>query len=112
MGAISGAISAAAAGPQEYGSDIGNVYPARTCPYGGDNDCRSASAQGGVQIAALMLTLALALIGGALAGMIAKALPAHTKMPEGAEYNDKTYWEVEEEENHAQQNLEEVNNNA
>lgn len=107
LGAIGGAISAGLAGDESYGENIGKVFPARASVADGGKG-RSALEQAAFQIAALVVTLALATFGGILTGMIVKApclclLPpgAHKEslsMPRSKWYKDTVFWEVEGEE--------------
>jgi len=63
IGAVAGAISAAAASTEEYGSHVGDIFPARS--HG-----RTASEQGWYQAATLGCTLAFAIVGGLFTGFI------------------------------------------
>ena len=91
IGGVSSAISASQAGRTAFGSDIGLVYPARA---GG---ARSSSYQAAMQTAALFTTIALAAVGGAIAGAIIKAVP-NPGDDKYAVFDDARYWEECEEE--------------
>jgi ammonium transporter Rh len=111
MGALGGAVSAATAGSQPYGTSIGAIFPNRlptksqaiaTGLCTSDTECAiplgeglSAGEQAGVQVYALLITLTLAIVGGLISGWIAK-LPVF--QPPHALYDDSLYWEVPEEE--------------
>ena len=134
IGAIGGAISAMTAGKKAYGNSIGAVFPARApsnvteafllgIAPGLD---RTAEQQAGIQMAALLVTLLIAILGGMFTGMVIKmpfCLPGlesekanwctcgestHVRYW----YEDKIYWEVEEDEEqheHEQEQLMESN---
>ena len=92
IGALASVVCAATADSTNYGSDIGLVYPARA---GG---ARSASYQAAMQTATLFTTIALAAVGGAIAGAIIKAVP-NPGDDKYAVFDDARYWiECEEEE--------------
>jgi len=63
IGAVAGAISAAGASTEEYGSHVGDIFPARS--HG-----RTASEQGWYQAATLGCTLAFAIVGGLFTGFV------------------------------------------
>jgi ammonium transporter Rh len=80
IGAIGGAISAMTAGTSAYGNSIGAVFPARApsnatlaaalgVAPGSD---RTANAQAGIQMLALIITLTIAIGGGMFTGLIIK----------------------------------------
>lgn len=111
IGAIGGAISAALATDEEYGQPVWLVFPKRA-PADPNNaelvywqsqgydvgpgDDRTAVEQGGYQIAALIVTLALSISGGLVVGYLAKKV---CKTPEdGSLFDDTPTWEKEEEE--------------
>ena len=59
---------------------------------------RSATEQAQYQFVATLITLAFAIIGGALTGCVMKMCAAPCGQPEEADqYNDAPYWELEEE---------------
>lgn len=110
LGAIGGAFSALDAGEKAYGDSIGEIFGNRAmsqeqaiskglctadsaCQYDGKG--LSAGEQAGRQISALLITLAFAIIGGAIAGFIAKQ-PFFE--PPRKLFDDAVYWEVPEEE--------------
>jgi ammonium transporter Rh len=88
LGGIGGAISASLANDTEYGLAIGEIFPAR----GGDTP-RSAAYQAGYQMAALVVTLLVAIVGGAVTGWIMAKFPSPAKP-----YDDSEHWDEEEEE--------------
>lgn len=67
LGAVAGAISAAAASEEEYGQHIGDIFAARS--HG-----RSASDQGWYQAATLGVTLLFSIGGGVITGGIVRAV--------------------------------------
>lgn len=106
IGAVGGAISAATAGKNAYGEAIDAVF-ARRDP---DGDNLTAVEQGGYQMAALVITLLFAIVGGSVTGLVVKhpffllkATPDE-KLPEIMEigkslntdlwYRDDLWWEV------------------
>jgi ammonium transporter Rh len=62
LGGISGFISASVVSDSVYGDSITDVFPGR--------DGRTAGQQGGYQLLALIVTLSIAMSGGALTGKI------------------------------------------
>lgn len=120
IGALGGAISAALAGTEAYGSSIGRVFPERApsnateaALLGVDpGSDRSAQDQAAIQIAALVITLGISIAGGLFTGMIikmpcflpglagekAKFTTCGASSDDGYWYEDKWYWHVEGEE--------------
>jgi len=112
IGAVGGAISAATAGESAYGVSIATVFPRRAPSNPADDsieagDGLSASQQAQIQVAALFITLAFAIVGGTLVGMVVKHpwfLPPAPKKPSIFSYGessddrvwfkDEMYWEV------------------
>jgi ammonium transporter Rh len=103
IGGLGGAISAATATDTAYGSSISIIFPRRDP--NGDN--LSASQQAGMQMSALVITLAMAIAGGVVAGYIiklpyflppAKEHPAWCTFGESSStnyhYDDEHYWET------------------
>jgi len=82
LGGIAGAISAAQADERKYGEHITEIFSAR--------DTRSAGEQGAYQAAALGCTLAFAIVGGLISGLIIKNLTPRKKTM----FSDKDDWEV------------------
>jgi len=85
IGGIGGAISAATAGSEAYGANIVNIFPERAT--------RTAGEQGLYQFLALALTVAVSLVGGAVAGKVAKWVDTPSKLL----FDDAAYWVVEDE---------------
>jgi len=83
LGGISGAIAAAAATTEVYGSDITSVF--------GERATRTAAEQGLFQGAALLCTLFISFFGGMFSAFIIKLLPLHDKT---TPFNDGDEWEV------------------
>jgi len=125
MGAIGGAVSAAVATSDSlYGGSIADIFPGRHCRTGsllsdgtGIDRCYTAGVQAGYQVAALAVTLVIALVGGTITGLIINA-PC-LRAPQGHEpgtcvpcakwgqgnnekvwYDDSYYWEVPEADAH------------
>jgi ammonium transporter Rh len=112
MGAIGGAFSAAAAGTDSYGESIGDIFGKRA-PYGGSEaaavaakactaeNCSelelglTAGEQASRQVFALLITLCFAIIGGLIAGFIAKQA---FFQPPRVLFDDSVFWECEDEE--------------
>lgn len=101
MGGIGGAISAASAGETAYGNSIGDVFSFRSPCLPADDpnytsDCgRSAGEQGAHQLFALLATFVISIVGGIIAGTVARQPffePPHTL------YDDELFWECPEEE--------------
>lgn len=98
LGGICGGVSAALAGSDSYGINIGLLFPARApsdpaaaAAIGAKPGLdRSAAAQGNYQIAAIMVTLAIAITGGLIVGFIVK-LPIFAPMTEHF-YDDESDW--------------------
>ena len=84
IGGLGGFISASVADKNLYGENISVVFPGRD---GG----RTALEQGLFQLAALVTTLAISILGGIFTGLIVK------RIPEPKEYfEDNENWEYEE----------------
>ncbi|KAK3551190.1 hypothetical protein QTP70_013874 [Hemibagrus guttatus] len=95
LGAIVGAITAAAASPSVYGLGIVDVFPDIKEDY-------TASYQASMQIASLAVTLAIALLGGLIVGFLLK-LPICGAPPDTLCFEDSVYWEMPgEEEGHGE----------
>lgn len=115
LGAVGGAISAALAGDSHVaGDNVNNIFPFRapstvegaiaqgwvvagtnqTLPLGED---RTAGQQGGYQIAALAVALALAIAGGWLAGKVASLDFFQPLTSQWQLFEDELYWECPEE---------------
>jgi len=90
IGAISGAVSASFAGETVYGEDVSSMFPAR-------GDGRSATEQGWVQAAVLLITLGISLSSGALSGYIVKLLsPRFLNPPGDLVFRDSRYIIIED----------------
>jgi len=87
MGGIAGAISAAAAGEEEYGENISEIFSAR--------DVRSASEQGWYQGLALLVTLGMSIGGGLFTGLIVMNVP-WCATRKATLFSDQDEWEVPE----------------
>ncbi|XP_032518087.1 ammonium transporter Rh type B-B isoform X1 [Danaus plexippus] len=80
------AVFATMATKEQYGEELGDVFPAM----GGENGI-TASQQGLNQFLALVATLVIGLVGGAITGCIAKFLKP---LSEQEKYNDENDWEL------------------
>merc|ERR550532_1247365 len=89
MGGIAGAISAATAGNEEYGENITAIFSAR--------DTRSASEQGWYQAAALVTSMGMAFVGGAISGLIIQNVEFCSTRKKNL-FSDEDEWEVPMEE--------------
>lgn len=104
LAAIAGAVAAATASFENYKGELFNIWGARTpslnstlyneaikqgITVGADGMGRDATTQGGMQAAAMVITLLVAIIGGAITGLIVKFLDAPN---ENQMYDDKDYW--------------------
>jgi len=87
IGGITGAIASAAVGNEVYGQNIGTIYPARAGP-----DGRSAIEQAGYQLAALLITVTIALSSGVLTGVIVQTSFFQQPGAEGL-YSDHLDWD-------------------
>lgn len=123
MGAIGGAFSALVAGDQAYGDSIGTVFPNRDPPtyeiaiqqkqcnatQVQEGKCAlglTAGEQAGRQVSALLITLALSIAGGLLAGFVAKQ---QFFEPPRKLFDDSIFWECpEEEEEHKDAKVKEL----
>jgi len=105
MGGIGGAISAASAGSTAYGDSIGAVFSFRAPCLDKSNpayteDCgRSAGEQGAHQLYALLATFVISIVGGVIAGTVARQ-PFF--QPPSTHYDDEPFWELPEEEEEKQ----------
>jgi len=105
LGGLGGAISSAAAIQENYGKNIGKVFAARA-PVSEGGEGRTAGDQASFQVAALAITITIAVTSGIITGLIAKRSclqpPGVTNedmaMPRNTWYNDELYWETEEQE--------------
>ncbi|XP_060067774.1 ammonium transporter Rh type A-like [Ylistrum balloti] len=98
LAACGGAVMAAIATKDNFGDSLYVIFPARTpnivngTVYPAD---RLAFDQGGYQIAALVTTLALAIVGGLLTGLVMRA-PIWDAPDDQELYDDRNYWDVSE----------------
>ncbi|KAL8625334.1 hypothetical protein ACOMHN_044477 [Nucella lapillus] len=98
LAAIAGAIMAALATWEDWGDSVCDIFEARAKEDG--TPCsssleltRTARVQGGYQMAALAMTLAISLVGGALTGVLLK-LPIWNMPQDDDVFDDKVNWEV------------------
>lgn len=117
IGAVGGAISAATASDTAYGSSIGLVFPRRAPKTVTDDmtaagieagDGLSASQQASIQVAALFITLGIAIAGGTIVGYLikhpfllppgeqAEVLEKGKSSSRALWYDDAQYWETPE----------------
>lgn len=82
LGGVAGAISAASATDEKYGENITEIFSAR--------DDRSAGEQGAYQAATLGVTLAFAIFGGLITGLIVKNLTPRKK----TFFSDEDDWHI------------------
>ncbi|KAM4826406.1 ammonium transporter Rh type C [Thomomys bottae] len=92
VGGIVGAVTAACATPDVYGK-VGLVH---SFDFEGAKQNWTARTQGRFQIFGLLLTLAMALVGGSIVGLILR-LPFWGQAADENCFEDSVYWEVEEE---------------
>lgn len=88
LGAIAGAIAAAHANVDKYGSEgLKSLFPAMV------GDGRTAKVQAGYQLAGLAVALGIAIIGGIITGFVVRWQifdpPTREQM-----YDDEDFWEV------------------
>jgi ammonium transporter Rh len=103
LGGLGGAISAAMAGKEGYGENIGKIFAARA-PVSEGGKGRTAHEQASFQMIALIITVTIAIISGFITGLLVKhpclQPPGVTAegmaMPRNTCYNDELYWETEE----------------
>nr|KAG5693574.1 hypothetical protein BaRGS_011699 [Batillaria attramentaria] len=98
LAGIAGAVMAALASKDKWGSSMCDIFPARAeddstaCDRDLDT-MRTAIEQGGYQMASLIITLLIAIVGGGLTGLLLK-LPIWN-MPQGdLLFDDEANWEV------------------
>jgi len=101
IGGITGAIASAAVGNNVYGQNIGTVYPARApqVMFDGQNIGglgRGAGEQAGIQLLALLITVCIAICGGALTGLIIQTPFFQSPPPKGL-FSDHIDWDDVEE---------------
>lgn len=85
---IAAAIAAASIDKKDYGGDISNLYK--------KINNRSLKEQGGYQFAAVCVSFAIAVAGGAITGVIIKFLDG---LDEDEIYDDEREWEIPEADN-------------
>lgn len=85
LGAMISAVVCAVATREVYLDSFDVVFP---------REDRSVSAQGGFQIGALVCTMAIAMVGGALTGLLLK-LPIWDRLLRAELYDDAAFWKVE-----------------
>eukprot|EP00795_Rhopilema_esculentum_P004463 gene4463-20707_t len=95
VAAIGGAIAAACADEKAYGKDLYSIWPSRSNVPSTNTTAavkgRSASAQAGYQLFALIATFAIASVGGIITGF---AIAFADQLTEEQYYDDASYWEV------------------
>jgi len=111
MGGIAGMIMAALANEEVYGNSLYQQYPARA-PLANSSELseirsefvdveagenRTAGGQALYQLGALGVTLAIAIVGGSLTGLILRA-PIFDNVPNDQHFDDAYFWEVPEDE--------------
>nr|KAG5689104.1 hypothetical protein BaRGS_006163 [Batillaria attramentaria] len=98
LAGIAGAVMAALASKDKWGSSMCEIFPARavddsTACKPDLGTMRTAIEQGGYQMASLIITLLIAIVGGGLTGLLLK-LPIWN-MPQGdLLFDDEANWEV------------------
>jgi len=109
LAAIISSIAVSAASEQEYGYSLYEQYPAMAPPLNSTELTRiqrqfpdvtagigrTASAQAGMQIVAMLVTLGIAISGGIVAGVLLR-LPGLASPPAESLFDDITAWEVPE----------------
>ncbi|GAB1603227.1 ammonium transporter Rh type B-like [Argonauta hians] len=104
---IAGAIAAATATEDTYGISLYEHFPLRI-PVDNSSSLilpssdlkmdlaagRSAIAQGGYQMLALVITLAVAVVGGSITGVILKFIPILDQPHDDDLFEDKKYWHL------------------
>lgn len=90
LGGVGGAISSGLAGTMAYGEHIGSVFPERLSPEEGGSG-RTAARQAEMQLAALMITVFIAFLGGSFTGYVVKK-PMFN--PPKVLFNDEENWEL------------------
>lgn len=98
VAAIGGAIAAAMAKEEAYGKDFYAIWPARQTIAATNTTVehlgRTGGAQAGFQIMALIVTIAIAIIGGFITGFIVKFIDQPTKKEL---YDDAPFFEMPDE---------------
>jgi len=100
LGALVGALASALATDEIYGTSISTVFPERT--EGG----RTAATQGGIQLAALAITVAIAVLSGFATGLLIRidnwwflsSCKLEVCCSQKALFDDAEYWNVPDEE--------------
>ncbi|XP_037691270.1 ammonium transporter Rh type C [Choloepus didactylus] len=95
IGGIVGAVTAASASTEVYGQE-GLVH---AFDFQGSKKNWSPSMQGGFQAAGIFVSLAMALVGGAIVGIILK-LPVWGQPADENCFEDAVYWEVPKDQEH------------
>ncbi|XP_033729955.1 ammonium transporter Rh type B-like isoform X2 [Pecten maximus] len=96
LAAFGGAAMAALATKDNFGDSLYVIFPARAhntingtlYPEG-----RSANEQGGYQVAALVTTLTIAIVGGLITGLVMR-IPIWDDPEDEFLYDDRDYWEI------------------
>jgi len=111
IGGLAGTVVASLANEDTYGNSLYQQYPARAPHLNsselselrnefasiepGDN--RTAGTQAMYQLAALGVTLTIAIVGGSLTGLMLRT-PIFDSVPNHLHFDDKHFWEVPEDE--------------
>ncbi|CAH1783619.1 unnamed protein product [Owenia fusiformis] len=106
LAGIAGAVVAALATPEKYGDSLYKLYPAMASSnstLGNTSEVnievgRTPIEQGGYQMAAVCVTLAFAIVGGCVTGLILR-LPIWDEPKGGELFDDEPNWSVSEETN-------------
>uniref|UniRef100_A0A1B0GIJ7 Ammonium transporter AmtB-like domain-containing protein n=1 Tax=Lutzomyia longipalpis TaxID=7200 RepID=A0A1B0GIJ7_LUTLO len=105
LSAVFSAIFAAAASTTEYGDSLYTIFPAmrsnlthiggehhdEPIPFGGYG--RSAAQQAGYQLLGILSTVAIAIVGGLLTGVVLRS-PSVRAIPRDKQHDDEDSWEV------------------
>jgi len=95
VAAIAGVIASALAKEKNYGSDLYSIWPSRQSFPATNTTAavvgRTAGAQAGYQMLALIVTLILAIVGGAFTGLVVKLIDPPQKEQL---FDDTTFWDV------------------
>ena len=100
LAGLAGIIAAACASPASYGKGLGHVFHSRKAIWNATSlawedavGTRSAGEQAGMQALALVVTLAVAIVGGFLTGCLLR-LKFLMPVSETQAFHDEPYWEL------------------
>jgi ammonium transporter Rh len=94
FGAIAGIVAIAVLSDNDYGENLYSIFAARSP----DEEDRSREEQAGYQIAALLVTLVIAIVGGMITGFIANISLFDPVLDEEDDlFEDDRLWEVSDE---------------